>query len=188
MIPIACCLRRVSTRLQGILDAAEGLLRQLLEVAPDDLEAYAALGQLYWRQDRLDEALGEFEALATRSPNPASALTMAGVLLQAQGRVDEARERLEQAIDVDPEAAVAANNLAWLYAEANENLDRALSLAQRATAKLPNLAETHDTLGWVHYKRNLVELAIPLFEKSVRDRFTERALSLPPRPRTCANG
>ena len=151
----------------GDPDGAENLLRRLLDVDPDNLPAYAALGQLYWRQDRLDEARTEFDTLAERSPKPASALTMAGILLQTQGRDGEARERFERAIGADPKAAVAANNLAWLYAEANINLDRALSLAQRATTQLPDLGETHDTLGWVLYKRNLAELAIPSFERSV---------------------
>ena len=147
--------------------SAERLLRRVLDVDPTNMSAYAELGQLYWREDRLEEARREFEALAERSPDPAAAVTMAGILLQVLGRTGEARERFERALDLDPEAAVAANNLAWIYAEADENLDRALSLAQRATATLPDLAETNDTLGWVHYKRNLASLAIPFFERSI---------------------
>ena len=146
---------------------AERLLRRILEVDPTHLPAYSALGQLYFRQDRLDEARKEFEALAGQSPNPAAAITMSGILMQAQGRTDEARAHFERAIDLDPGAAVAANNLAWIYAEADENLDRAFGLAQRAAAQLPDLAETNDTLGWVQYKKNFPELAIPFFEKSI---------------------
>ena len=148
-------------------ETAERLLRRVLKVDPTNMSAYTQLGQLYWRQDRLDDARREFDALAERSPEPAGAVTMAGILLQAQGRTGEAQERFERALVLDPEAAVAANNLAWIYAEADENLDRALSLAQRATTALPNIAETNDTLDWVHYKKNLASLAVPFFEKSI---------------------
>ena len=151
----------------GGVGEAERLLRRALELDPANLNAYSQLARLYYRQDRLEDARREFEALAEHSPTPAAAVTMAGVLLQAQGRTGEARERFERAIELDPEAAVAANNLAWIYAEANENLDRALSLAQRATARLPEMAETNDTLGWVYYKRQLADLAVPFFEQSI---------------------
>ena len=151
----------------GGVAEAERLLRRALEVDPANLNAYSQLARLYYRQGRLQDASREFEALAERSPTPAAAITMVGVLLQAQGRSVEARERFERAVELDPEAAVAANNLAWIYVEAGENMDRALSLAQRATARLPEMGETNDTLGWVYYKRNLADLAVPFFEKSI---------------------
>ena len=63
---------------------------------------------------------------------------------------------------------IAANNLAWLYADAGDNLDTALTLIQTAMAQAPDRAELIDTLGWVYYKKNLPELAIPLFESCVK--------------------
>src|SRR6185295_18219927 len=64
-------------------------------------------------------------------------------------------------------AAVAANNLAWIYAEEGQNLDVALQLAQTAKAQLPERPEVNDTLGWVYYKKGLATLAIPAFRDSV---------------------
>ena len=144
-----------------------GLFRRVLEFDPTHLATYSALGRLYRRQGRLDEAREEYDALTERSPDPVAAVTMAGVILLTQGRTDQARERFERAVGLDPDAAVAANNLAWIYAETDGNLDVALGLAQRATAQLPDLPQTNDTLGWVHYKKGLASLAIPFFEKSI---------------------
>jgi tetratricopeptide (TPR) repeat protein len=62
---------------------------------------------------------------------------------------------------------IAANNLAYLYAEANENLDRALSLAQTAVEQAPDSHEVRDTLGFVYYQRQLPDLAIRAFEDSI---------------------
>ena len=50
---------------------------------------------------------------------------------------------------------VAANNLAWMFAETGENLDMALQLAQAATRRVPEQPEIQDTLGWIYYKKGL---------------------------------
>ena len=72
----------------------------------------------------------------------------------------EAKPRYEKALELDSHAAVAANNLAQMYADGNENLDVALQLAQTAKAGLPKAPEVDDTLGWVYYKKGLSALAI----------------------------
>jgi Flp pilus assembly protein TadD len=91
---------------------------------------------------------------------------MVGIILQTQGDIKGARERFERAIEIDPEAAVAANNLAWIYAEAGENLDQALQLAQTAQRHMPDAASVNDTLGFVYVKKDLAALAIPPLKAS----------------------
>jgi tetratricopeptide (TPR) repeat protein len=84
-----------------------------------------------------------------------------------QDRLPEAQKKYERTLEIDPNAAVAANNLAWIYAEQNKNLDVALQLAQTAKSQLPDSAEVDDTLGWVYYQKGLATLAISSFEQSV---------------------
>ena len=62
---------------------------------------------------------------------------------------------------------MAANNLAYIYAEEGGNLDVALQLAQAAKQKLPEVPEITDTVGWIYYKKELPGMAIPLFEQAV---------------------
>jgi len=62
---------------------------------------------------------------------------MVGTLLIVQNKAADARRSYSRALEIDPNAAVAANNLAWLQAEAGENLDVALNLAQLAKRQLP---------------------------------------------------
>jgi tetratricopeptide (TPR) repeat protein len=151
----------------GDQSRAEGYLRQLLMLDASHLEAYSGLAEIYMKQGRLDAALAEFDELARRQPRPVAALTFAGTILQGQGKTEQARDRFTRALELDPEAAVAANNLAWMYAEAGDRLDAALGLAQRAKAKLPKSHEVDDTLGFVQLKRNAPAEAIPHFERSV---------------------
>ena len=146
---------------------AEAMLRRAIENDPSYLDAYSALAQLYVSQQRLDAALAEYDELAKRQPRPVGPLTFAGMILQGQGKTNDARDRYIRALQIDPDAAVAANNLAWMYAETDDNLDRALELALRARAKLPDRADVNDTVGWVHYRKDRAAEAIPYFEKSV---------------------
>ena len=76
-------------------------------------------------------------------------------------------ERYQGAIQLNPDLAVAKNNLAYLMADRGQNLDRALDLAQEAKALLPDNPNTADTLGWVLYKKKVPEAAIPYLREAV---------------------
>jgi len=94
---------------------------------------------------------------------------MAGVLLESMGKPEEARKRYEAALSLDPTAALAANNLAWMMAESGGNLDVALQLAQTAKRGMPNRPEVDDTLGWIYYKKGMNSLALPLLESAAKE-------------------
>ncbi len=149
------------------LPAAEQVLRLAIERRPSLLSAFAMLARLYLDQQRLDEAWREFDNLAERQSNPVGALTMSGVIHEAQGRTSEARARYERAVAIDPRAAVAANNLSWLYLESGENLAPALRLAQAAAEALPDSPEVLDTLGWAYFKNDLAAMAVPPLVRSI---------------------
>jgi Flp pilus assembly protein TadD len=95
-----------------------------------------------------------------------AASTMLGIILTLQGKPDDARKHYEEALQIDPQAAVAANNLAWDYAEHGQNLDVALKLAQTAKSRLSKNADVSDTLGWVYYKKGLGSLAVSAFREA----------------------
>src|SRR5262249_42298151 len=118
-------------------------------------------------EKRLDDARAQFEEVAKRDKKPVAATTMIGMLLELQNKPAEAQMRYEQALALDPQSPLAANNLAWRYAEEGKNLDVALQLAQTAKAGAPNRHEVDDTLGWIYYKKGLSELAIAPLKRSV---------------------
>ena len=148
--------------------AAEATLRRAIEADPSFFPAYNVLGQLYVQQSRIDDARREYEALVAKRPTDVAAMTMVAMIHQVQGKPDEARKLYERILDVDATAAVASNNLAFMYAESEGNLDIALQLAQAAKASAPNDPDVNDTLGWVYYKRDLPKLALEPLEQSVK--------------------
>ncbi len=146
---------------------AEATLRQILAVDSTNLETYGMLGQLYLMQDKTDAALKEFDTLSKQQPNAVGPHTVVAMLLQSKNRLQEAQQRYERVIQIDRQAPVAANNLAWLYAEGAGNLDVALQLAQTARLRLPNAPAVADTLGWVYFKKQQYDLAIRELNEAV---------------------
>jgi tetratricopeptide (TPR) repeat protein len=152
---------------------AEASYRRVMEIAPQRLGAYTALGQLLVTQARVDDALKEFDAFLAQQPKSAGTLTLTGMLLRGQGKLVEAQQRYERAVEADPRAAVAANNLAGLYAESGSNLDAALKLAQNAVAEAPDEPAFNDTLGYVYLKKGMPILAVPPLKKCVQKAPTQ---------------
>ena len=115
--------------------------------------AYTMLGILYVRQKRLREAERALQADVTRNPMSVSAGTMLGHVVRRAAR-DRRKPSSEykRVLALDPEAPVAANNLAWIYAASGRNTGEALELASTRSARLPDEPNVNDTLGWLYYK------------------------------------
>ena len=79
-----------------------------------------------------------------------------------------ARKHYEQALAINPNFAIAASNLAWVYTKQGGNLDVALGLAQKAKQLMPELDSITDTLAWVQYKKGSYISAKPLLQECVR--------------------
>ncbi len=154
---------------------AETTLQKAVALDPSSMDAYRLLGELYGRQGRLDAARQEYERIVAARPNDVGARTLVGMLLQAESKTADARKEYEKILSINPRAAVAANNLAFMHADENGNLDVALNLAQTAKAELPEDPDVNDTLGWVYYKRNLPSLALEPLRFSV-DKVPTNAL------------
>lgn len=156
---------RVHAARKDLVQAERALLRAL-ELDADALPAYETLAAVYMAGGRLDDARARFDSLSQKQPNAPGPATMAAMLVQLQGRTDEARTRYEKILARDERAGVAANNLAWLYADAGTNLEAAVQLAQSAVQQMPESAEVNDTLGWAYYRKGLSSLALRPFRQS----------------------
>jgi tetratricopeptide (TPR) repeat protein len=125
------------------------------------------VGDLYGIKGDLPRAVAQFQAWAAREPRSIAAHTMVALLLERLNRLDEAKTAYERVLDLNPHAAVAANNLAWITAEQDGNLDQATDLAQMAKSQAPDQPAFNDTLGWIYFKKNLPQQSVPLFRQSL---------------------
>jgi Flp pilus assembly protein TadD len=100
-------------------------------------------------------------------PNNAALTTNLGMLYELEHKPDMARKYYEMSIKVDPNNALALNNLAYMISQTNGDLDQALTYATRAKQRLPEHAEINDTLGVIYIKKNLTDQAIDTFRTLV---------------------
>ncbi len=149
--------------------SAEAELNRAIELEPNYLFAYSALGALYINTRQEDRAIAEYQKMIGRRPDKAAMpYTMIGILEDQRKNYDAAAENYRKALEADPNAMIAANNLAWLYATTGKgNIDEAVRLAQGVTQKYPNTAGFLDTLGWVYYKKTLYSTAVEQLRKAV---------------------
>jgi tetratricopeptide (TPR) repeat protein len=83
------------------MDAGEQYQR-FLKYVPNSVEAHANLGQVYARQNRLDQALEQFQGVVKMEPdNPAGYFNLASIYLQ-MGNFDRADQMLNKAASLDP--------------------------------------------------------------------------------------
>ena len=146
--------------------AAEKEMLAAIDLDANYLPAYSAYASLLTSQNRTDEAIAQYQKVIAKKP-AAQVYTMLGILEDGRGNTAEAEHAYRKALEIAPDMPIAANNLAWLLAENQGNLDEALQLATGAVAKNQSVAVFYDTLGWVYLKKGLARPAVEQLKKAV---------------------
>jgi tetratricopeptide (TPR) repeat protein len=130
-------------------------------------DLFSRIGEAYRRKGDLTNAIAALQKAREILPENGVVLSTLALVLEAAQRWPEARQVYEVVLKLDPNNAVALNNLAYLLTEHGGDLDDALTKAQRAKQLLPDLTEVSDTLGWIYLKKNLTDNAIDIFKELV---------------------
>jgi tetratricopeptide (TPR) repeat protein len=78
----------------------------------------------------------------------------------------KARDAYEKLLSTQPNFVSALNNLAYLYTERLNDVDKAYDLARKAHELQGQDASIGDTFGWVLYKRGDYQQALPILQES----------------------
>lgn len=148
-------------------DAAVGELKKAMAADENYLPAYSAYAAILIQQNQTDQAIEQYQKILAKQPSSAI-YTMLGMLQDAKQNYDESEKDYRQALQITPNAPIAANNLAWNIAAYNRgNLDEALNLAQAAVSKNAGTAGFYDTLGLIYFKKGLYPQAVEQAKKAV---------------------
>jgi tetratricopeptide (TPR) repeat protein len=154
----------------GQFDSAIGTFQNLMSKTKNpkqQADVWARIAQGYRYKGDMQHAVEALEKAHQASPDNGSIDTNLAMLYEEMGKSDLGRKYYEAALRVDGTNAYALNNLAYLIAESNGDLNEALTYAQRAKQKLPNFSEITDTIGWIYLKKNLPDSAIDNFKALV---------------------
>ncbi len=108
--------------------------------------AYYLIGNTYAAQNEFDAAVNEYKTVIEKNPKAIPAYMMLGIVNDLQKQPSKANEYYQKVLALNKNFPLAANNLAWNYAEHGGDLDVALNLAQKARETDPNSPGIADTL------------------------------------------
>ena len=154
----------------GQVDKAIATFQGLLPRVSDPRQQgdlWTRIGEAYLRKGDIQQSINSIEKARQGQPNNTNLTIDLAMLYETQNKRDVARKYYEQAVKIEPTNALALNNLAYLIAESNGDLEQALTYATRAKQRLPDHPEINDTLGWIYLKKNLTDNAIDTFRNLV---------------------
>jgi tetratricopeptide (TPR) repeat protein len=157
-----------ATRSKFLFQQASANFKSILKLTPNSTDLWLRLGVVQRQLGEYDSALASFEQAGSINPRLAEAFVNGAMLLEALGRKKEANDAYNKVLGIDPENAIALNNLAFLNAQAGANLDQALTFAERAKKKYPNNPDIADTLGFIYFQKNLNFEALRIFREAVQ--------------------
>jgi tetratricopeptide (TPR) repeat protein len=141
---------------------AEAAFLKSIELAPDSTAPYYQLGVLYASQKKFPESAKRLEKVIEKNDKNVGAHVLLGMVLNSEGKIEAANKEYRKALTLSPKHPLAANNLAANLADGGGNLDEALKFAQIAREAAPEDPRVGDTLGWIYYRKGLVDTAHPL--------------------------
>ncbi len=147
--------------------AAVKLLQGLLKTEPKSADLLLRLAETERRKGDVNTAIETFRQASQAAPADTRPLLQLGLLMDGTGRRDQAKPIYEQILKIQPDHPIALNNLAYIKAEEGQDLDEALTMAQRARQGMPNSPDVMDTLGWIYLKKNLSDDAVRTFKELV---------------------
>lgn len=124
------------------------------------------LGQLYSEADRPDSAEWYTRLATTLFPGDADGWSQLGELLEQQGRLNETYQAWDRVIEYESDDLPTLCRYAVSLADHSIRLDDALRMAQLALRLNDSLAICHDAVGWVLFKMDQPQQALPHLERA----------------------
>jgi len=149
-------------------DQAQSSLTRAVELDNKNFRALALLAQLQAATGQPDQAIGNYQRAIVEAPTDARLYLALGSAYESIGNWQQAQTTYQKALTIQPDNALASNNLAYLMLEHGGSVNVALTLAQTARKGLPDLPNSADTLGWAYYHNGAFSVAAPLFEEAVK--------------------
>jgi len=147
---------------------AEAELKKAAELDNKNSDALIKLGRVQAVEGQADQAISTYEQSLKANPRDFRFYILIGELYEYKKDWDHAKDYYQKALGLQPDNALASNNLAYVMLQQGGNIDVALSMAQTARRGMPDSPNVADTLGWAYYQKGVYNTAIDLFKEAVK--------------------
>lgn len=146
----------------------EKLLEKNASSLPKNIQLRHILSQLYFLGGDYAQAKTHSGKILQLDPGDRRALYVDAMIAGEEGRIEDAVRGFTKFLELYPDSSDARNSLAYLLAEQNRDLGKALDLSLEAVAHDNFNPAYLDTLGWVYFKMGAFDKAIALLEKAAQ--------------------
>jgi len=154
---------------RGIVKEAEKSWKKVLEIEPDNGEAWNNLGVLYRKHGDDEKALAAFQEAEEKAPERPDIPYNIGNLYKSSGDFDKAVTYYNKAIEINPEYAPAFNNLGTLY-ELKKERGKALEVFRRGLSADSGDASLRFNMGLVYQEEERWDDAREAFDTALKKR------------------
>lgn len=187
-IPAASSVRRNADIQTGLCldtldkpDEGASHIKKVVDANPADLEAVAALGNIYRAHDRFAEAAEAYSKGIATIANPDKAdwriFYFRGIALERSKRWPEAEADFKQALKISPNQPQVLNYLGYSWVDQHLNLTEALEMIKAAVDLRPNDGYIIDSLGWAYYRLGRYQDAVEQLERAVELRAEDSVIN-----------
>ena len=153
---------------QGSKTEALDTLLSLAKVEPSDQRVIGAVVTLFQRERRFAEAERFVAETIERTSETGPLLFQLGATLERQKKYDEAETAFKKILGSSPDHAPTLNYLGYMLADRGVRLEESLDYIQRAVALDPYNGAYLDSLGWVYFKLDKLDLAEENLTKAIK--------------------
>ncbi len=160
----------------GKLDEGLALANSQLKGTSADRDIYLQISQIqarlhHWKD--AEAALEKAAPFATSKEDKANLIFQKGSLAEQEKHYDQAEQYFHQVLDIDPNNAIALNNLGYMLADKTARYTDALKYIRKAVELEPMNGAYLDSLGWVYFKLGDYEPAEDNLRKAVERTSTD---------------
>lgn len=124
-----------------------------------------------------DKAITFLNSAIKKFPKEQQLHFVLGSVHDKVGNKKETIKIMKHVLSLNPQHVEALNYLAYTYAEMNEQLDEAETLARQAIKLKPNDGYIQDTLGWIIFKKGHISDSIKLLESAYKMQSDESIIA-----------
>ncbi|MGA6958677.1 MAG: tetratricopeptide repeat protein, partial [Candidatus Acidiferrales bacterium] len=147
---------------------AEEAFQKAVDLDKNNSNAFLFLSSVQVSRGSVDQAIASYRAALQSNPRDVRIYVALGSLLETRNQWQEAEDLYQKALQIQPDYALAANNLSYLMLEHGGNVNVALTLAQTGRKGMPDSPNAADTLGWAYYQQGVYSASIDLFQEAIK--------------------
>lgn len=150
------------------LDAGLAHCKKAIALDPNNPVYLHSLGCAYYKNRDIKKAVATLKKAYSLNPELREVHEhLSEIYLQLNDN-DSAIKHLEYMLSQDTTDALINNNYAYVLAEANQKLDKALECSRSAVAAENENAVYLDTLAWAYFKNNMLKEAFETIERAIK--------------------